>query len=79
MVTFLALYRGASLPSAELVSVSTDPELVAFVAETLLKERNGASDDPALAALTAGRRRALRILGSGGGGADGRGASRHSS
>jgi hypothetical protein len=62
MVSFLALYRGASLESAELVSVSTDPELVAFVAGALLKKKCGETGDPALAALRTGRRRALNVL-----------------
>ena len=63
MVTFLALYRGASLPSAELVAVATDPDLIAQVAGTLLRDRGPSEGvDAAVSALKAGRRRALRIV-----------------
>lgn len=63
MVSFLALYRGASLESAELLAVATDPELVAMVAGSLLKEQRGdRGGDPAIDALRGGRRRALRVV-----------------
>jgi hypothetical protein len=63
MVTFLTLYRGPSLAAAELIAVSTDPELVGYVATALLRHApGGADDDPALTALSRARRRALRIV-----------------
>ena len=63
MVSFIALYRGASIAAAELITVSTDPNLVAFVAGALLRERQTRpSGDPAVGAIARGRRRALRVV-----------------
>jgi len=63
MVSFITLYRGASVPTAELIAVSTDPTLVAYVASSLLRGRQVApSADPATTALARGRRRALRLV-----------------
>jgi hypothetical protein len=63
MVSFLTLYRGSSLAAAELIAVTTDPELVAQVAGALLKDRGlDPGMDSAVSALKAGRRRALRIV-----------------
>ncbi len=62
MVSFVALYRGASLSSTELIAVSTNPDVISFIAGALLKERTNPSDDPAVSALGSGRRRALRIV-----------------
>jgi hypothetical protein len=63
MVSFVTLYRGASIATAELIAVSTDPDLVAYVAGALLRERQAApSGDPAVCALARGRHRALRLV-----------------
>jgi hypothetical protein len=62
MVTFLAVYRGPSLPRAELVAVTTEPGLVAHVASALLREGPPEGRDRALGALRGGRRRALRAI-----------------
>ncbi|MCK6553316.1 hypothetical protein L6Q96_01820 [Candidatus Binatia bacterium] len=62
MVSYLALYRGSSLATAELISVSTDPALISAVASTLLKQATPPPDDAAAAALRNGRRRALRLI-----------------
>ena len=65
MVTFLALYRGASLAAAELVAVSIDPTLIAAVAETLLRQPvadGPPSEDPVLQSLSTGKRRALTAV-----------------
>lgn len=65
MYSFVALYRGATLGSAKIVAVSTDPNLVAQVAARLLSESpvpNDSPADPAIRALEVGRRRALRII-----------------
>jgi hypothetical protein len=63
MVSFLALYRGPDLPTAELVAVSADAALVAQVATALLRAPgHAAPKDRAIQALTGGRRRALRFI-----------------
>ncbi len=65
VVSFLALYRGKSLETAELVGISTDPEVVAYVAGALLQESSrepAAPGDQAVDALSQGRRRALKII-----------------
>jgi hypothetical protein len=62
MVSFVALYRGRSVAEAELVAVGTDAELVGHVAGELLRTRTDPPEDPAVAALHTGRRRALRIV-----------------
>lgn len=63
MVSFLTLYRGPSLAAAELIAVTTDPDLIAQVAGALLKDRSpDPGVDPAVSALKAGRRRALRLV-----------------
>ena len=74
-MSFVALYRGPSLAAAELVAVSTAPALVAQVAGELLAERQREgvrAEDPALAAVADGKRRALELVRdeAGGGGAD---------
>jgi hypothetical protein len=60
--TFVALYRGQTVSSARLVALSTDPTLVADVAARVLAEEEQATDDPVLAALSHGRRAALRVV-----------------
>lgn len=64
MVSFLALYRGKSLQSAQLVAVSTQSDLVAEVAGELLLEQAARSEteDPALGSVQTGRERALRLI-----------------
>jgi hypothetical protein len=59
--TFVTLSRGWSIERARPIGVSIDPGLVAIVAERLDGEiARDVSADPALAALTRGRRAALR-------------------
>lgn len=62
MVSFLALYRGQSVGDAELVTVSTDPELVGRFADELLEERGPIPEDPVVSAIREGERRGLRIV-----------------
>jgi hypothetical protein len=63
MASFLALYRGSTIASAELVSASADPQLVADFATRLLHDHQGREPaDPVLAAKDGGRRRALRLI-----------------
>src|SRR5438132_494764 len=65
MVSFIGLYRGASLSAAELVAVSADPVLVSHVAGALLHERardGSGTNDPATVALTGGKRQALELV-----------------
>lgn len=62
MLSYLALYRGRTLATAELVAVSNDPDLIAHVSDRLLREPQDGTSDPAVAALAAGRRRALELV-----------------
>ena len=63
MLSFLVLYRGPDLPTAELVAVSDDAALVAQVATALVRAPGQAAPkDRAIEALTGGRRRALRLI-----------------
>ncbi len=65
MTTFLAIYRGATIGEAKLISVSADPELVASVAARLLEGGSSErmeSEDAVLSAVANGRRRALRLV-----------------
>ena len=64
MVSFLALYRGSSVASAELVAVSTDPDLVGRYANDLLHnpDLEERTTDPALREILEGRRRALELV-----------------
>jgi hypothetical protein len=62
MISFLVLYRGESVATAELLAVSNDDELIAHVASTLLKQNSEKSPDRAVAALRSGRQRALRLV-----------------
>ena len=60
MRSFVALYRGPTVSEARLVSASSDPALVAHVAERLLEKP--LEDDDVLAPIDAGRRQALRLV-----------------
>ena len=64
MVTLVAVYRGATVGSAELVAVSADPALVADVSARLLAEPadDAADDDPVIRHIESGRRAALRAI-----------------
>lgn len=62
MVSFLALYRGQSVGDAELVTVSTDPELVGRFADELLEARSQVPDDPVVSAIREAEKRGLRIV-----------------
>ena len=50
MVTFIAVYRGSSIDSANVIAVSEEVEIVQLVAETLLARKSHAipTDDPVL-------------------------------
>jgi hypothetical protein len=61
MTTLVALYRGETIGDARLIAVSADPELVAYVAAALLREPPS-SDDPVVAQINGGQRRALRLV-----------------
>lgn len=61
MASFLALYRGPSLKSAEIIAVSSDPEVVKQFADELL-DRSADSGDPVVDATRRGRRHALRLI-----------------
>lgn len=62
MTTFIALYRGSTVATAELVTASSDPDLVAYVARQLLRGRREPAGDRALDEKRNGVRRALRIV-----------------
>lgn len=63
MASFVALYRGSSIQDASLIAVSTHPALVAYVATAILQAPEpGTADDPAVAAVRTGRRRALHVV-----------------
>lgn len=62
MVSFLALYRGESVGAAELVAVSTDPEIVGRFADDLLEQKKHAADDPVVDAIRKAERRGLRVV-----------------
>jgi hypothetical protein len=61
VVSLVALYRGATVASAKLVSVTSDPSLVARVAHVLLSHEP-TSPDPIVDAMSSGRREALRLV-----------------
>ncbi len=62
MASFLALYRGASVATAQLIAVSADPGLVARFADELLEDRGENPHDAVAAAVEEGRRTALRLV-----------------
>ncbi len=62
MTTFLALYRGETVGAAKMVAVSADPRLVGDFATRLLGQAPGPEEDPVVASIEEGRRRALRIV-----------------
>jgi hypothetical protein len=61
LTTFVALYRGKTIATAQLVAVSADAKLAAYVASQLLGE-DDMSDDPVLEKVRRGRRAALRVV-----------------
>jgi hypothetical protein len=60
--SFVAVYRGATIATARLVAVSSEPALVAEVAARLLQELAVEEPDPIAAKLEGGRRSALRLI-----------------
>jgi len=64
MTSFVALYRGDNIREAKMVAVTGDPNVVAHVVAELLAEPQPQPEntDPALHALEAGRRHALRLI-----------------
>jgi hypothetical protein len=61
MLTFLALYRGPSVPEAKLLAVSADPSLVVDVARHLLDHRANIANS-IVEARQEGRDRVLRLV-----------------
>ena len=62
MASFIALYHGDTISSAELVATTADPELVRDFAERLLSIPGRQEPDGVLRELALGRRRALRLV-----------------
>lgn len=60
--SFLALYRGESVGSAQLVAVSADPDLVREFADRLLASDRDGPGDPVTDAVDEGRREALKLV-----------------
>jgi hypothetical protein len=65
LTTFVALYRGDSIGAANLLALSAEPELVQDFAARMLHQVEEHDQDPVLAELEGGRRRALRLVQSG--------------
>lgn len=61
MTTFLALYRGNSIPEAEIIAVTTEQTFCREVAERLLRTKV-TEGDPVLGEIKGGRERALQII-----------------
>jgi len=61
MKTFVALYRGATVGEAELIAVSANPRVIAYVTRILLDEHE-ASPDPVIDKLHRGVHSALRVV-----------------
>ena len=63
MVTFIAFYRGETVNTAQMIAVSTQPDLVSSVAKRLLSSGELERDtDPVREAVNQGRRTALRLI-----------------
>ncbi len=63
MLSFLALYRGSSLRDAEVVAISSAPEIIAEFAGRLLAEPlDGQDHDPILRAAGEAKRRVLQLV-----------------
>lgn len=60
--TFIALYRGDSINSARLVTVSGDPDLVAYAVDVMLEHHDYPDPDPVIDSVSKGRARALRLI-----------------
>ena len=62
MTNFLALYRGDTIGAAKMVAVSADPRLVGDFAARLLERPPEPEEDPVIAGIEEGRRKALRLI-----------------
>lgn len=64
MVSFLALYRGMSIATAQMIAVTTNPHLVATVAASILasEHQDPEESDPAISSVLGGRREALKLV-----------------
>jgi hypothetical protein len=61
MHTFLALYRGRTVAEARMIVATADEELVAFVADKLLRNPPDTTD-PRVLSLERGKQAALRLV-----------------
>jgi len=62
LASFIALYHGETISSAELIATSAEPDLVRDLAERLLATPETQQPDGALRELALGRQRALRLV-----------------
>lgn len=62
MTSFLALYRGDSVATADLITLTADPEVVRDFADRMLSNPPPRTGDPARDAIRGGRVRALELV-----------------
>ena len=62
MLSFVAVYRGQSVTSAQLVAVSADRDLVALACQRLLETEGPVDGDPVVGSLSQARQHALRLI-----------------
>ena len=63
VTTFIAIYRGRTASDARLVSITSDPAIVATVVEQVLANREDRTrEDPVIDALDRARRHGLRLV-----------------
>jgi hypothetical protein len=62
VTTFLALYRGATVNSSEILAITADRRIVEEFAGRLLGERPEPSEDPVVTSIEEGRRKALELV-----------------
>ncbi len=66
MTQFLALYGGATVNSSEVLALSADPQIVREFAARLLDQSSNTPEDPVVANIEEGRRKALKAVRDGG-------------
>jgi molybdopterin-guanine dinucleotide biosynthesis protein A len=60
--TFMAIYRGGTVASAELITVTADPIIIGELAERMLESGIDDVEDPVVIELENGRMGALRAI-----------------
>jgi len=62
LTNFLALYRGDTIASSKILAITADPHIVQDFAAQMLDRPPNLDEDPALASVENGRRKALRVV-----------------